>query len=220
MSRPARAGTRGNPTRFAAFAKFFKGYMSVWAIAAASIPIPIGSWKLIPIYAHQRGFLTVYASLTCFLLLAAVFSIRHRLSVILFSRSRASALVAILPFFFLALTLISIFFYHLTLQRSLAELRSLGVVSPTRVILDSADVSDIPYALALSISYLGIFVFAEAAFLLTAVREYLQDALHLDELALLRGETAVEHETRGRRARSADPSVPHSSAERPAGGSR
>lgn len=192
MSRPAKLGARAKKTRFAAFAKFFKSYMSVWTIVAASIPIPIGSWKLIPIYSHQRGFLTVYASLICFLLLAVVFSIRHRLSVIMFGKSFAGSMVAALPFLFVALTLACIFLYHLTLQRSLAELRSLGVVGPTSAVLDSADVSDIPYALALSVCYLGIFVCAEAAFLLTAIREYLQDALHLDEVALLHGEPGVE----------------------------
>ena len=68
------------PTRLAGFASFFKRYMSVSTIVAAAIPIPVAGWKLIPIYAQQRGFLTVYASLFCFLLLAFVFSIRHRLA--------------------------------------------------------------------------------------------------------------------------------------------
>ena len=61
--------------------------MSVSTIVAASIPIPAASWKLIPIYVRQSGFLTVYASLFCFLLLAFVFSIRHRLAGPMFFRS-------------------------------------------------------------------------------------------------------------------------------------
>src|SRR4051812_14272722 len=71
---------RSRPTRLALFANFFKGYMSVATIVAAAIPIPITSWKLIPIYSQQRGFLTVYSSMFCFLLLSFVFSIRHLLA--------------------------------------------------------------------------------------------------------------------------------------------
>jgi hypothetical protein len=192
MTTPARARVRGKRARFAAFARFFKNYMSVSAIVAASIPIPIGSWKLIPIYSHQRGFLTVYASLLCFLLLAVVFSIRHRLSVAMFGNSLTGSLVAVLPFVFVALTLVCIFLYHSTLQKSIQDLRTLGVIGSTSAVLDSADVSEIPYALSLSVYYLGIFACAEAAFLLTAIREYLQDALHLDEIALLHGKPGIE----------------------------
>ena len=192
MSTLAKAEAQGKKTRLAVFANFFKSYMSVSTIVAASIPIPIGSWKLIPIYTHQRGFLTVYASLLCFLLLAVVFSIRHRLCVLMFRRSVASTLLAALPFVFIVLTVVCIYLYHGTLLKSVQEFRQQGVVAPTDAILDSADISEIPYALDLSIEYLGIFVCAEAAFLLTAIREYLQDALHLDEVALLLGETATE----------------------------
>src|SRR6266567_9394742 len=89
--------TPPKPMRLAVFANFFKGYMSVSTIVAASIPIPVASWKLIPIYAQQRGFLTVYASLFCFLLLAFVFSIRHRLARPMFFRGRMGGVVAALP---------------------------------------------------------------------------------------------------------------------------
>src|SRR5664279_5679005 len=97
--------TTAKQTRIAVFAGFFKSYMSASTIVAASIPIPVASWKLIPIYAQQRGFLTVYASLFCFLLLAFVFSIRHRLARSMFFRSRGSATIAALPLIFIALTL-------------------------------------------------------------------------------------------------------------------
>ena len=73
MTDDAKTTASANTTRLEVFANFFKGYMSVSTIVAASIPIPVASWKLIPIYSQQRGFLTVYASLFCFLLLAFVF---------------------------------------------------------------------------------------------------------------------------------------------------
>ena len=185
------------PTRLAVFANFFKGYMSVSTVVAASIPIPVTSWKLIPIYAQQRGFLTVYASLFCFLLLAFVFSLRHRLARPMFFKSGVSGVVAALPAVFIALTLGCVIGYHLVLEKSIAEVRDLGLSSiSTEKLLEQVDVTQIPYGVELAACYLGIFIFAELAFVLMAIREYLQDVLRLDEVALMRGK-AQEHETRG-----------------------
>ena len=183
-----------NTTRLAGFARFFKGYMSVSTIVAAAIPIPVASWKLIPMYAQQRGFLTVYASLFCFLLLAFVFSIRHRLAGPMFFRARLGGLIAALPAVFIVLTLACIVTYHGLMQASIGELRGLGFGTvPMKDLLDQIDATQIPYSIELAACYLGIFIFAELAFVLMAIREYLQDLLKLDEGSLLRGEAQVEN---------------------------
>jgi hypothetical protein len=186
MEETKRAGP-GKSMRIAVFANFFKGYMSVSTIVAASIPIPIATWKLIPIYSQQRGFLTVYASLFCFLLLAFVFSIRHRLAVPMFSKGKMGSFIAALPFLFIVLTLACIMSYHAVLQQSIEQLRGLGLRFTTADLLDKVDASEIPHAVPLAACYLGIFIFAESAFVLMAIREYLQDLLQLDEIALLHG---------------------------------
>jgi hypothetical protein len=183
-ARPQESAER--PLRIAVFANFFKSYMSVSTIVAASIPIPVASLKLIPTYTQQKGYLTVYASLFCFLSLAFVFSIRHRLAARIFSSGKPGLLIAIAPAACIVLTLASILSYHFVLQNSLSQLRSLGVTGPTSEILNRADYSDIPNALALSTCYLGIFLFSELAFVLMAMREYLQDVLSLDEVALMK----------------------------------
>jgi hypothetical protein len=175
------------PMRLAVFANFFKGYMSVSTIVAAATPIPVASLKLIPAFAQQRGFLTVYASLFCFLLLAFVFSIRHRLARPMFFRGRMGAVVAAVPALFILLTLGSIVAYHAVLQQSIEQLRELGLQFPTTELLDKVDATEIPHGVKLAACYLGIFIFAELAFVLMAIREYLQDLLHLDEVSLLRG---------------------------------
>ena len=176
-----------NTLRIHAFARFFKNYMSVSTIVAASIPIPVASWKLIPTFAQQRGFLTVYASLFCFLILAFVFSMRHRLGRQMFFNGSFSLTIAWLPSIFIVLTLASIIAYHSVLQSSVQQLRALGLDASTADLLNRMDSTEIPNALALAASYLGIFAFAEAAFVLMAIREYLQDLLRLDEGSLLRG---------------------------------
>jgi hypothetical protein len=181
------------PMRLAEFANFFKGYMRVSTILAACIPIPVAAWKLIPMYAQQRGFLTVYASLFCFLLVAFVFSIRHRLAQPMFFHGRMGAVIAALPALCILLTLACIVTYHALIQQSIAELRSLGFSTVgMQQLLDQIDATQIPYAVELAACYLGIFIFAELAFVLMAIREYLQDLLHLDEVALLRGNARVE----------------------------
>lgn len=180
--------THQKPTRLAGFANFFKGYMSVATVVAAALPIPITNWKMIPIYAQQRGFLTVYASLFCFLLLAFVFSIRHRLATPMFFKSGISGTVAALPAVFIVLTLVCVILYHTTLQDSLGQLRQKGFTkSTTADLLEKMDQTDIPDAVELAACYLGIFLFAELAFVLMAMREYLQDELGLDEKSLLLG---------------------------------
>jgi hypothetical protein len=187
MAGEARQSVPAETTRLAVFANFFKGYMSVSTIVAASIPIPVGSLKLIPVFSQQRGFLTVYASLFCFLLLAFVFSIRHRLAGPMFRKGTAGALIAALPFVFIVLTLGSVIAYHAILRDSIEQLRQQGLTLTTDVLLEKVDATEIPYAVELAACYLGIFIFAEAAFVLMAIREYLQDLLRLDEVALLRG---------------------------------
>jgi asparagine N-glycosylation enzyme membrane subunit Stt3 len=183
--------TQAKPTRLAGFAGFFKSYMSVASVVAASVPIPVASWKLIPMYAQQRGFLTVYASLFCFLLLAFIFSIRHRLARPMFFSSGWSGTVAALPAVFIAMTLGCIATYHTLLQRSVAELDLRGFSTYTvQELLEKSDARQIPYPVELAVSYLGIFIFAELAFVLMAIREYLQDQLRLDEVSLLRGKSA------------------------------
>ena len=186
MAVEARQSVPAKTTRLAVFANFFKGYMSVSTVVAASIPIPVGSLKLIPVFSQQRGFLTVYASLFCFLLLAFVFSIRHRLAGPMFRKGTAGALIAALPFVFIVLTLGSVIAYHAILRDSVEQLRSVGLTASTNELLQKVDATEIPYAVELAACYLGIFIFAEAAFVLMAIREYLQDLLRLDEVTLLR----------------------------------
>jgi hypothetical protein len=181
-------------SRLRSFALFFRSYMNVAAIAAASIPIPVTAWKLIPIYTQQRGFLTVYSSLFCFLLLAFIFSIRHRLARFMFAGGWRSLLLSLVPLLAIVSTLLCILEYHNLLQESVLQLRALGLNRPTSELLAKVDSTEIPFGLPLAACYLGIFLSAETAFVMMALREYLQDVLHLDERELLGGVAAPHPE--------------------------
>jgi len=171
--------------RFGNFARFFKNYMSASAIIAASVPIPVASLKLIPTYAQQRGYLTVYSSLLCFLLVAFAFSVRHGLGERIFFSGKLRGLIASLPAMAIVCCVGCIAGYHWTLERSLETWAARGVISSSEQILGVADLRQIPNSLPLTVYYLGIFVFAETAFVMMALREYLQEELHLEERALM-----------------------------------
>lgn len=172
--------------RIRVFANFFKSYMSVSAVVVAAIPIPVSAWKMIPLYAEQRKFLMVYSSLFCYLLLAFVFSIRHWLARRMFGRGFGQVVVAALPLAFILGSLGCICEYHNLLQQSTQQVRSLGVDATTSDLLEKMDATEIPLGLPLTACYMGFFLCAEAAFVLMALREYLQDLLHLDDRELVR----------------------------------
>ena len=183
------------PRRVLEFVGFFKHYMNASSLVAAALPVPVTALQFIPTYSAHTKFLTVYSSLSCFLLLGFVFYSRHTLARWMFRplkrrRPRFGTFIGLLP---LCLTIACCCFigaYHWLLQRSVVEamtdwVRRGVAVGSTTEILDKTDYMDIPGSLGLVACYLGIFLAAEGAFVLMALREYLQDALGLTERTLI-----------------------------------
>ncbi len=191
VSSPAAKSEPHEPARFAAFARFFKAYMGTAAVVTASLPIPVASLHLIPTYAAQTKFLSTYTSMFCFLMLGYLFYIRHWLGRLMFStRSDGKVMLrgflVVLPLILIASSLLFVALYHYFLMASLSVFTQQGVLNSTKDILDSVDYREIPYSLQLTVCYLGIFLAAESAFILMALREYLQDVLKLQDASLLR----------------------------------
>lgn len=182
------ATPKSQPVRIAGFARFFRQYMNVSTVVTASLPIPVTSLHVIPTFFAQTSYLAAYASLFCFLLLAFAFYLRHFLAGFMFPvRGKARLSLTILPGILIVISLLFILGYHFALQQSLRELVAAGAAGTTAKILTTADPADIPRILTLSICYLGIFLSVEAAFILMALREYLQDELGFTDLDLIRG---------------------------------
>jgi len=187
-NRPPRA-----PVRLRAFSQFFKNYMSLAAVVTASLPIPISAMKLIPAFAAQSRFLSVYASLFCFLMLAFLFQCRHSLARWMFVESKGRRMVTLLPLVLIVGALVCAFTYHATIEKSIREVQdsllARGVAGgSSEEILKTTDYLEIPFSVRLVCLYQGIFLCAESAFVLMALREYMQDLLGLDEVGLIRGE--------------------------------
>ena len=179
------------PARFAAFAQFFKAYMGTASVVTASLPIPVAAFHLIPTYEAQSKFLSTYTSMFCFLMLGYIFYIRHTLGRLMFftkpdGHVRIRALVSVVPLLLILSSLGLIFLYHHYLLDSLTAFSERGVMASTADLLKSADYRDIPDSIALTVCYLGMFITAEAAFILMALREYLQDVLKIQDTSLIR----------------------------------
>jgi len=175
-----------DPKRVRAFANFFKRYMSLSSLVTAALPIPITAFKLIPTFSVHTKVLSVYTSLFCFLILAFIFFSRHKLARSMFSSYyresskriiRINALPAVLIFFSLACLL----GYHYFLEGIIPSYLKLEARQPY---LQSATPTPFQSITLLGL-YLGVFIFAEAAFILMAIKEYLQDVLGLSDLQII-----------------------------------
>ena len=200
-------------TRVRSFAKFFKNYMSVSAVVAAALPIPVTSLKFIPTFKVQTSLLSTYTSLFCFLMLGFIFYSRHGLARIMFDKRDFKSpgyinplrefaaritpiipriLVNMLPALLIIGALLCVFEYHASLDASLVTLitspnASPGLFGKTAEALESAQSWQIPNGTMLMVLYLGIFILAESAFIVMALKEYLQDLLKIEETELIWG---------------------------------
>jgi len=183
--------TRTTAQRIRKFGKFFTGYMGTASLVTAALPIPVAKLHLIPAYTSQSKFLNTYASLLCFLVFAYIFYSRHSLAGSMFhrweQRVTARVWIKLLPLVCIGCSIACVILYHVELDASLAIIAAHGVLQPTQVLLANVDYREIPLAETLIALYLGMFVFAESAFVLMAMREYLQEILGLEEHQLISG---------------------------------
>jgi len=167
--------------------------MSVAAVVAAALPIPVTAWKLIPVFEHQSGILQVYTPLLCFLIFSFIFYSRHWIGRLTYGRQLGRtgdpgpgpAILAFLPLVFIIATLVTISYYHRTLDEAVMQLLGPEPVLSEEFILFSTERYEIPYGPELISSYILIFVNAELAFVLMYLREYLQDTLKLSDSQII-----------------------------------
>jgi MFS family permease len=181
----------GEGQRIKTFGRFFTGYMGTASLVTAALPIPVGALHLIPVFVSQEKFLNTYTSMSCFLVFAYVFYSRHTLARSMFARRGEHFGVrfwmSMLPVLFICCSIGCAIAYHFELGASLDALAAAGARLPSSVLLSKVDAREIPSSGRLIVTYLAMFVFAESAFVQMAIREYLQDALKLEERELIFG---------------------------------
>jgi hypothetical protein len=200
--------TPNTPVRLNKFAKFFKGYMGVSAIVTAALPIPVTALKLLPVLGIHRTVLSVYTPLFCFFVLASIFYSRHTLARYMFPflakehhHGRSFGLKCILlklaPSLFIVVTLASIIAYHVKIDnvytgylKSKVDEGAIGeqvkVDEPLTVTWALEHYIPQPTDRAIIMGlYMSIFIFAAAAFILMALKEYIQDVIGISDREIL-----------------------------------
>lgn len=175
------------PDRVAGFTRYVKSLIRLWPAATAAAPIPVTVSGLLPTYFAQQKLLMGLSASFGFLLFLFIFQSRHALARWMFSRTRrkrANTILALAPLLCILLSAGCLFGYIAQLNASLEELAARGVIEPSEVVLRNTDWADVPRAVTLAALYIGVFVFAESAFILIAVREYMQDVLGYSESQL------------------------------------
>ena len=187
--------SKRSPKRFAQFVRYFKSYVGLASVASAALPLPAKYLHLIPMYAAQASFMTVYVSMFCFLFLGFIFYSRHAIARWMFrglqdSGQGTSKLLAWLPLMLALVSMVLLFTYHQILRTSteqvLANFRLQGVNLSFDRVLAETPYDAIAKPVPLMATFLGTFLAAETAFALMAIREYLQDILGLSDSEILR----------------------------------
>jgi hypothetical protein len=154
---------------------FSKTTWGVSSVVVAALPIPVTSLDLISVPTGMSKILSVYTSMFCFLILGMIFFSRHTLARYMFpglglKRTPITIIIRLFthPFIYMMACVLCVFSYH-----NQVGWLHVGAVEYHDVLTMAA------------LSYVGIFVFAEASFILMAIKEYLQDLLKLSEVDLI-----------------------------------
>jgi hypothetical protein len=159
-----------------------------WCLVVALLPIAMTRFGLIPVYESQKSLLPALAAFFCLLTLAYVFSQRHRMARAMFAARllwtevdpfppRATSRMSInggLAYMILgALSCAAVYLWGFEAGRA----------SPTFPKLPPNSAN----AVLLAISYVTMFLLAEGAFTVVAVREHLQNVLGLTDAEVITG---------------------------------
>jgi len=110
------------------------------------------------------------------------------------SRAIRDIAISVIPLSLILLSLLCVFAYNATLTHSVRLYQQLTDATSRLSfgeVLQQADQTQVSDDSLLMLLYLGIFVTAEAAFVLMAIKEYLQDYLRLDDEKLISGRAEV-----------------------------
>jgi len=184
-----RRGDTEGPVRFQQFTAYLKKYLALGAVGCGVLPAPLSYFQVIPTFQSQSKFLAGYVTVFCFLALGFIFYSRHSIARWMFigarKRGTEKALIAWLPLVLIGVSLVFLSTYHLLLQwsvsKSISDFFLKGVNLNDQLALSQTPFEEIRFAIPLMISYLGVFLAAESAFAVMAIREYMQDILKLED---------------------------------------
>lgn len=168
--------------RLRVFAGTFKNYMGVMPIVTAALAPLLTLMDVIPVYASLRKPLATLSGILGFLLLGWVFYVRRTIALGSITRG-PRAIINLLPVLLIGASIYCYIYYGRTLDASVAEIKSWTQPTPSRseILRTWGTDSPIPHTAYLQLLYLGIFLSAESAFVLMAIREYINDVRKVSE---------------------------------------
>jgi hypothetical protein len=186
--------------RLRIFANAFKNYMGVMPVVTAALAPLLTLLKAVPTYESQRTTLATLSGILGFLLLAWLFYIRRTIALGSLTRG-FRFLINTIPLLLIVITVFCFLWYFKILGSSTAEaLKEAGQGRWTYVekdkvsefktesdVLKHWDDRAIPNLILLQVVYLGIFLSAESAFVMMALREYINDTRRVSELEWMFG---------------------------------
>ena len=170
--------------RLKVFANVFKGYMGVMPLVTAALAPLLTAMGAIPIYEALRKPLATLSGILGFLLLGWVFYVRRTIALGSITRG-PRAIINLLPLVLVGASIYSYVNYTKVLDASIDEILKTESKEPIRsrseVLKQGGSDASIPDNGYLQLLYLSIFLFAESAFLLMAIREYINDVRQISE---------------------------------------
>ena len=169
------------------FANIFKGYMGVMPLVTAALAPLVTLMNFIPVYESQRKSLAAITGVLGFLLLAWLFYVRRTIALGSIKRGfrwffNVSPLLLILG------SIACYVGYFRTLDRSVNDITRLNPALKMSVALNTwGQEQSIPASAPLQLLYLGIFLCAESAFVMMALREYANGVRGISEYTWMFG---------------------------------
>ena len=178
--------------RLQTFATVFKSYMSVMPLATAALAPLLTAMNVLPTYDSQRKPLATMAGVLGFLLLAWLFYVRRTIALGSISKGYRP-FFNLCPLLLVGLSIGCYVAYTNTLDASvgavLAANPTAGLKRPAILKQWSLE-NPVPQSGNLQLYYLGMFLAAEAAFVMMALREYANDVRHISEFEWMFGRQA------------------------------
>lgn len=178
-----RADSSTQNTRLRIFASLFKSYMGIMPIVTAALAPLLTAMNVLPMYETERKPLATMAGVLGFLLLAWLFYVRRTIALGSIRRYYRT-FFNLMPLLLIAASIISYVAYTQSLSASVSEVlrdHPAEHLQRTTVLELWTKENDAPHTLELQLLYLAMFLSAEAAFVLMAMREYANDVRGIAE---------------------------------------
>jgi len=174
--------------RLLAFANVFKGYMGVMPIVTAALAPILTAVNVLPTYESQRKPLATMAAFLGFLLLAWLFYVRRTLALGSI-RKGYRIFFNLCPLILVMGSVFCYVSYTNTLDDSISKAQGPKVTLKRAELLGAwSQDNPVPDSVSLQMYYLGMFLLAESAFVMMAIREYANDVRKVTEYEWIFGE--------------------------------